>query len=321
MRLLSSGAPCAGEKIAKIRRLGMNQTDQIYLKTPETRGKMLPEQTGSSAGAAVRDCGFNDSSGVQSPVMARIPDLDAPTASLTHKSPSKLPATRAAGASGRLLSAGLSLKLLVGLGVVLFLIAMATQLMDKTRGKTGDDSYQAWQAPPPDPTADLAPAWRPETKQAQPSATTAPSFAETSGLLMTDNRSVPGERNNINALPKMVNIDSPRDDSAQSSPWPRKVEASADSSPWPNPAHPVLVQSDPNHNGKFDNRRNEPYTADRRNNVLPGVPVRMPQATGTNASAASRPDSTSEQCPVQLEGVIETPSDRNPYEFSRPGLH
>jgi hypothetical protein len=331
----------------------MNQMDQIRLKIPENKDERLSEPA-MPAENTLRECGVGDSHNIQAIVLARFPDLDALAVLPGHKSPAKPHVSPTSCASGRLVSSSLSLKLLTGLGVILFLMAIVPQLIiqltDKKPTETEGELQQAWQPPPPAPTADLAPAWKTDTSQAQ-----------TSVILKSDiSNSSSG-------------LDAESAGSAESSPWPRELGADSNLSPWPNPAHPLLVQSDPNKNGEppaggklssrnsesmsvttnrsmalgetqpmnvvngldkdsnqrynnqsapgADSRQRESYTADRRNITHPGGLVRIRDGAGATASGAAQPGTTNQQSPVQFEGVIETPADRNIYEFSRPGIH
>jgi hypothetical protein len=172
------------------------------------------------------------------PVIARIPDLDSSGSQRRRRKSqsSSSQTTNAPVVFGRFLNAGLSMKLLVGLGLFLMLGAVGPYIFIRyqpsAESNVDQASEQTWQSSESVPTADLTPVWEPpgppSLPEIQPAITQRqPEKSETepAGL-------------------------------AQSSPWPRKIEEQADFSPWPNPAHPIVAQAAP--------WQGEPHTADRR---------------------------------------------------------
>jgi hypothetical protein len=151
----------------------MMLTDQTISKIPETGGAMTSGQkTADIAGANIGS--LNDAGAVELSVIARIPDLDAPTPPPKRKHSSRSRSAKPASTTGRLLSAGLSLNLLIGLGLVLLLGAIAPYIynrsVDNDSSSSAQASGQAWQQPVPAPTADLAPAWKPLAEQPKTSS-------------------------------------------------------------------------------------------------------------------------------------------------------
>jgi hypothetical protein len=109
------------------------------------------------------------------------------------------------------LGAGLSLNLLIGLGLVLLIGAIASsmysKIADNTQSNSGSSIGQAWQPPPPAPTADLAPAWKPLAAQPKPSSEMWSNMAEsnvkgTAPGLPSDNK-VTMDKGNTTSDPKL----------------------------------------------------------------------------------------------------------------------
>jgi len=375
----------------------MKATDQTYAKIPEAGDTISSQQTKPDVAGGYAG-NLSDPGAVELPVIARIPDLDAPTSPRKHRRSSKSKTTKPAFTSGRLLNAGLSLKLLAGLGLFLLLGAIipyvVIQIADNSPSKTDIAQEQVWQPSPPTPTADLAPAWKP-ISQPQSSSELWPKISEStvpgSRQLSGSNNSNTTENFNTTNKPKVnasdgenlvrldnkiVQPDKPKPNSAalaQSSAWPRDAEDQADFSPWPNPSHSILAEAAPRKNfnsppgvepssntlnpspvvadrpmdiggtspertgnqaeyrtaerydyrasGVPDPRRNEPYTADRRNVPLSGGYVQTPSAPPQKVPDTTPPGAGNEPGTAQFEGMIETSSDRNTYDRSRPSIH
>ena len=195
MRLLSSGAPCA-LMIGRLNKaLGMNLTDQTYANIPETVDTISPVQKPADI-AGIYTGSLSDPGPIELSVIARIPDLDAPSQPPKHRRSSRSRSVKPASTPGRLLGAGLSLNLLIGLGLVLLLGAIVSSVYPKiannTHSNSGNSIGRAWQPPPPAPTADLAPAWKPSTAQAKSASQSWPNIAESNvkgsaPLLPSDN--------------------------------------------------------------------------------------------------------------------------------------
>jgi hypothetical protein len=244
----------------------MNQPDPMYSTIPECTGPRLSElpTPGMVDGYIDNPLG---SQSLEYPVIARIPALDPPTTSHRHRrsrSSEAAKPTKTTASFGRLISASLSIKLLAGMGIFLFVGAIGPyiyfRVVDKSPSDMDQALEQAWQPPLPAPTAELAPAWEPPTAQPTPFPEIKPVIAD-----------LPTEK----IEPKRTAI-------ARSSTWTGDVKDQADFSPWPNPAHPVLANDDVRQDGS--------YTADRRNTQPTDSP-------------------------------IQTPSDRNNYDLSRPSIH
>jgi hypothetical protein len=306
-------------------------------------------------------------------VIARIPDLDAPSQPMPNRRrSSRSRAVKQPSTTGRLLSAGLSLNLLIGLGLVIFLGAVAssvyTRFTDNTHSNSANATGRAWQQPPPAPTAALAPAWKPLSEQPRSSSQSWPNMVESkakgpAALLPSDNALAMNKDKTVgdpnvnmrvaaNAVQRDMNIvqsnittpligsraketlapeiKSAADltsgmtaslqpgestgsaDMGQSSPWPRIADDQANFSTWPNPAHPIISATDP--------RRNEPFMADRRYAPVPGAAAGAP-AQPLDAPNTAQPGSANDAGNAQFEGTINTPSDRNIYERTRPSIH
>jgi hypothetical protein len=145
-------------------------------------------------------------SGIEPPVIARIPDLDVPSSPRKHRHSSRSKTRTRDNPSGRMFDAGWSMKVLVGLGLCLMVASVATYVpikMSNTQSNTDNIPDQAWQPPPPAPSADLTPSYNSSLAQAEPS--------------------LDKLANTANAI---------------------EVEAKADFSPWPHPAHPIATQAD-----------------------------------------------------------------------------
>jgi hypothetical protein len=176
--------------------LGMNLTDQTYAKIPEVMGAISSGQKPADI-AGIYTGDLSAPGPVELSVIARIPDLDAPSPPPKHKRSSRSKSVKPASTPGRLLGAGLSLNLLIGLGLALLLGAVASsvynQIADNTQSNSGNSIGRAWQPPPPAPTADLAPAWKPLVAQAKSSSQLGPNMAESNvkgpaPLLPADNK-------------------------------------------------------------------------------------------------------------------------------------
>lgn len=291
----------------------MNLTDKNSSKISEAGVAISHEQTRPDIADA--NAGMSESGMVELQVIARIPDLDTPSSPQKHKHSSRSRTTKSGSSSGRVLSAGLSLKLLVGLGLVLLLGAIAPYVVvnfkENTQSRTGDAMEQAWQPPPPAPTADLAPAWKPPALE--PKAIPIPAASGADATLVADVKAAAGKETGINASPQPGKTDLEPIALAQSSSWPRDNYEKAEFSPWPNPAHPIFAEA--------DLRRNESITADRRNASLSGGAVKMPLAPPPQTSGPAQSSSENEAGTAQFEGMINTPSDRNSYDRTRSSIH
>jgi hypothetical protein len=188
----------------------MNLTDQTNSKIPEPRytissGQKTPDIAGIYTGS------LSEPGALELAVIARIPDLDAPAPPPKHKRPSRSRTVKQASHPGRLLSAGLSLNLLVGLGLVLLVGALAPyvyiKIADNTPSKADNAMDQAWQPPPPAPTADLAPAWKPSAAQSPSASQSWPNIAESqvqaSPQLLTSNNTASTEKDKTTSNPKV----------------------------------------------------------------------------------------------------------------------
>jgi hypothetical protein len=362
-------------KMANIRHLGMNQTDQTSLKIPEPMLRTWFDQTTpiagtTSSGDHLNSCNF------QIPVLARIPDLNAPVPQQASKESSKPSVSTCL--SSRLLSAGLSFRILMGLGSFLVVIAIAPNLIIKiTNGiqTNSEASQKAWEPQPPAPTADLAPAWKPQNPQTESTSSSLPSPTASSplgppNLLTPNNAASIGKNDSTN---NTIVASSISKDSGQISPWPRDVDNQADSSPWPNPAQSTLTDANSRTNletstgaeasanaadawpvvtnrpmalgeataSRINNptdyrsaerytypstaapysRQNESSTADRRNTSTTGGIIPTPRASTGNVSGTVQSTSGNEPSAARLEGVIDTNSNRNIYDYPRPSIH
>ena len=198
MRLLSSGAPCALTRGSLNKALGMNLTEQTYANIPEAVDTISSGQNPADI-AGIYTGGMSGPGPVELAVIARIPDLDAPSQPPKHRRSSRSRTVKSATTPGRLLGAGLSLNILIGLGLVLVLGAIAPyvynvciKIADNTQSNPGNSIGQAWQSPPPAPNADLAPAWQPLAAQPKPASQLWPNTAESNvkgsaPLLPSDN--------------------------------------------------------------------------------------------------------------------------------------
>ncbi|MGA2799482.1 MAG: hypothetical protein ABSE63_18010 [Thermoguttaceae bacterium] len=351
----------------------MNLTDQTYANIPEAVDAISSGQKPADI-AGIYTGGLSDPGVVELSVIARIPDLDAPSQPPKHRRSSGSRTVKTSSTPGRLLGAGLSLNLLIGLGLVLLLGAVAPyvyiKIADNTPSNSGNSIGQAWQPSPPAPTADLAPAWKPAAAQPKSPSQLWPDIAESnvrgSASLSPSDNTVAMEEGKTASDPKLNTSDAanlarrdnnvvqsnittpfagpranetlaadiksaagkrsgiiipPRQGdpvlgpaaSGQSSPWPRNADDQANYSPWPNPAHPVFAAA--------DSRRNEPFTADRRNATAPGAALGMPSTPPLDAPGTAQPSSETEAGRAQFDGIINPPPDRNTYERSRPSLH
>ena len=163
------------------------------------------------------------------PVIARIPALDPPTTSHRHRRShsSEAKSTKTVMSYGRLIGASLSMKLLAGMGIFLFVGAVGPyiyfKVVDKSPSDTGQALEQAWQPPLPAPTADLAPAWEPPSAQPTPFPEIQPAIAD-----------LPAEKIRAQCVPHWRGV----------RPGLAMSKTEAEFSPWPNPAHPVLAKDD-----------------------------------------------------------------------------
>lgn len=156
----------------------MNLTDQAQAKLPEFRDFITSEQNMPDIDGINNTGSMGESGAAELTVIARIPDLDAPAPPPKHKHRVRSKTVKQAPAPNRLLNAGLSLNLLVGLGLVLLAGSVVpfiyNKIADDTQSKADKTMDQAWQSPPPAPTADLAQAGKPSVAQS-PSASQPPS--------------------------------------------------------------------------------------------------------------------------------------------------
>jgi hypothetical protein len=407
----------------------MNLTEQTYANIPQavdaiSSGQKPADIAGLYTGA------MSDPGPVELSVIARIPDLDAPSQPPKHRRSSRPKSVKPVSTTGRLLGAGLSLNLLIGLGLVLVLGAIASsvypKIADYAQSNSGNAMGKTWQPPPPAPTADIAPAWQPLAAQPKPASQLWPNTVESNikgsaPLLPSDNmvamdkgktaadaklnandaansarrddnvvqsnittplldsranetlaadiHSAADKRNAITASPRPGEPDPGPAASGQSSAWPRGANDQANFSSWPNPAHPVFAAADSRNvaaapagldassartnampavanrpaaiGGPVGNppdyrpgvqynypagvagdpRRNEPFTADRRNATTPGAAVGMPSTPLLGAPGPAQPGPANEAGRAQFDGIINSPPDRNTYELPRPSLH
>ncbi|HEY4761309.1 MAG TPA: hypothetical protein VIH42_12070 [Thermoguttaceae bacterium] len=249
----------------------MNQADQILTKTLNIKNKPSSGDLWPMSNAMLEG-GLSDTYNAQLPVMARIPDIYALGSSKESKFSSKSFTKKTQNSRGRLISAGLSLRLLMGLGLSLLLVAITPYLFikftDKNLAKIGSPDH-SWQSSPPAPSADLAPAWQPETAQenssakslvmaidqtkpAQPTkytmqsgANAAPTVSYTPDALKADKGVSAGNSGDKKVSPSIIKDDPETASSALCSPWPRQEDKKASFSAWPNPAHPILVETYP----------------------------------------------------------------------------
>lgn len=192
----------------------MNLTDQTYAKIPETVGAISTGQKPADM-AGIYTGGLSDPGMVELSVIARIPDLDAPSQPSKHRRASRSRSVKPASMPGRLLGAGLSLNLLIGLGLVLLLGAIASsvypKMADNSQSNSSDSIGRAWEPPLPAPTADLAPAWKPSATQPKSSSQLWSNMAEPKGkgsanLLPSDN-AVAMEKDTTTSDPKINTSD------------------------------------------------------------------------------------------------------------------
>jgi hypothetical protein len=191
----------------------MNLTDQTYSKTPEAPGTTSSQQTMPDM-AGVCSVSLDDPGTVELTVIARIPDLDAPSSPTKHRHSSRSRSTKIASHPGRLLSARLSLGVLTAVGLLLLLGAVGpyvVRIADNVSSKSDSAPEQAWQSTPPAPTADLAPVWKQPTVQSPPSPQLSPNTAEStvpgSPPLLTSNNIVSTEKDNAQNKSKLTASD------------------------------------------------------------------------------------------------------------------
>ena len=188
----------------------MNLTDQTYANIPEAVGAMSSGQKSADI-AGIYTGGLSDPGPVELSVIARIPDLDAPSRPPRHRRSSRSRSVKPASAPGRLLGAGLSLNLLIGLGLVLLLGAIASnvyiKIADNTQSNSDNSIGRAWQPPPPAPTADLAPAWKPSAAQPNSSSQFWPNIADSNvkgtAPILTSNDMPTMEKGKTTSDPKL----------------------------------------------------------------------------------------------------------------------
>ncbi|MGD0653653.1 MAG: hypothetical protein ABSA16_04860 [Thermoguttaceae bacterium] len=188
----------------------MNLTDQTNTKIPEP-GDTISAGQKTPYIAGIHTDSLSEPGPLELAVIARIPDLDAPAPPPKHKRHLRSRTVKQASHPGRLLSAGLSLNLLVGLGLVLLVGAIApyiyTKIADNTQSKSDNAMDQAWQPPPPAPTADLAPAWKPSAAQGPSASLSWPNIAESkvpgSPQLLTSINTASTEKDKTTSNPKL----------------------------------------------------------------------------------------------------------------------
>jgi hypothetical protein len=264
----------------------MNQPDPMYSTNPECVGPRLAEPPTPGMVDGYAD-NLPGSQALEYPVIARIPALDPPTTSRRHKRShsSEAKTTKSATETryGRLISASLSMKILAGMGIFLFVGAIGhhiyLKVSDKSPADDGQAMEQAWQPPLPAPTANLAPAWEPPSAQTASFPEIEPAIADMPTEKTEPNRTAIA-RNSTWSGDVKAQADGPKGDSPIF--VDTRIKTVPDFSPWPNPAHPVLA--------KDDVRQDESYTADRRNTPPTDSPM-------------------------------QTHSDRINYDLTRPSIH
>ncbi len=122
---------------------------------------------------------------------------------------------------------------------------LVSEFTENTQPQADDENRQSWEPSPPVPTADAAPVWKPETAQSQSPASA--KSAISAGI--SGSTTLPTSTNVTSTdMPLSSKLNTEPAGSRQSSPWPREMEEKAEFSPWPNPAHPIVVQSEPGKN-------------------------------------------------------------------------
>ncbi len=253
----------------------MNFTEQTYTMIPEIEGTMLSEQATVDV-AGIHAGSLIDPGEAGLPVIARIPDLDAPAAPHRRRHSSRSRRAKPGSASRRLLSANLSMSILIGLGLILMLAAIGPYIVvgiaDKFLSRTGETSEGAWQSAPPAPTADLAPAWKPPIAQSPPALESGHNNISVSiNETPAAGSKAAGNEGGMLISPQAGKLQMESAAAAQSSPWPKAVDDQADFSPWPNPAHPIIARA-----VGAESSINESHTADRRNAPILDPGVRTP---------------------------------------------
>ncbi len=192
----------------------MNLTDKTYPRIPEAAVAISAGQKTADI-PGIYTGNLNDPGAVELPVIARIPNLDAPQQPSQHRRSSRSRTVKPASTRGRLLSAGLSLNVLLGLGLVLLLGAIApyayVKIADGIQSESDNAMGQAWQATPPASTADLAPAWKPLAAQQNSSTQLWSEIAgpNVQGSLpsLTSSNTASVEKENTTSSPKINAID------------------------------------------------------------------------------------------------------------------
>jgi hypothetical protein len=394
----------------------MNLTYPTQSTNPEVRQTMSFNQTQPEV-ANLSTGGLSVPDAEAVPVIARIPDVDSPASPPRRRRSSRVRTTKPTTNTRRILNASLSLKLLIGLGLFLMVGAVAQNVIikitDSSVSKNGTASDQAWQLPPPAPTADIAPSWKPPQADPPSSPGSWPNISEspiissqkltasastysvekekplnTDAINPTDASNLVGWDNNIvqptetpatanratgigsgiSTSLKSGNVESKSTADAQVSAWPRSVDDAPIYSPWPNPAHPLVAQTNypstteltqgvehsynksntipvianrpmvigatsPAKLGKkveqndyrtdsaADPRHNDSITADRRNAPASPETIRMPSLPPRSNSEATQRYYINETGSTQLEGTIDTTTDRYDYDRSRQSIH
>ncbi|MGW8256240.1 MAG: hypothetical protein ACWGMZ_02020 [Thermoguttaceae bacterium] len=281
------------------------------------------------------------------PVLARIPNLDglarAPGKKESTSSARPSVSSKTSVAYSRLINSNLSVKLLMALGVLLLLAAIVPFIPESftENNLAKSDQHSDLPLQSPSAEAELAPAWKApaESDQTPMCAKSELSTSATGSKNLSTPESVVTNKD----LGKQGSALTPETNptvAGLSSPWPSDnygVNSAPMFSPWPNPAHPIVVRSEPQNGKKLaigeaskQNEKNRvravgvnhrPYTADRRNMPLNKNYSRLPTDRAPIA-AGTGSDLSNQTNPARFEGVIkETPSDRNNYDRFRSGVH
>jgi hypothetical protein len=337
----------------------MNSSVQTRSRMPESLDAM-PSTRRIPDVSDVESCGMGSQNSLELAVIARFPDVDAqaPRPKHTHRHRSRPEKIIKPPVTGRMINANLSLNILLGLGVVLLLGAIAPYIFDKFTGNSSskNNTDLAWQLHAPAPTADLAPAWKPPSEKTPATAPagfgSSESPLQTQGLPVQPQTTMPPPdmpTNDTLAAYVKPNMDTPNGKSAaavsavasvprqdkaepypvdamqETSPWPRAAADQANFSAWPHPAHPIARNDI---QGYAQSPSGEKYSSAKTDDAATAANRSMtlgdyrPGGTGNQPGIRSYEQNNSRfgapTAPRQNEPLT---ADRSTYDSSRPSVH
>ncbi len=236
-------------------------------------------------------------------VLARIPELDA-------TEPSEESPRKAGRRDGRILSQGLSTKLLLGGGLLLVLAAVFHSVFRDKEPKPGT---------PPAPNAPEAPVWNAEAAAESATLSAGPSYEPTMSL----NQELPPAPDFISAA---------QAPGATPSPPPAAEEEGGSSAGGDTPQIPPDQHQSRSAIGPPRAEANRMMTISRRVPVPSGIPqertdLRCDGGAAAQAALPTRYPACSIPYPVvqpgvaRLEGIIEKPAVRTSYDATRSSVH